>query len=225
MGLNTLTDTSRDPHEEASRTTENGERFSSQLSAFLDDCAEDEIKLQYLLDALGSRAFGPVFLVLGLLCVLPTNAVPGLPTLVGLALIPIAAQILMRRRRPWIPKRAANISLKKDVLETAFTKASPYLEKVERVVHPRWHVFASPRFVRLVSVALLLLGLVMLVPVPFNNFLPGLSITAFALGLIASDGVAVLIGLILAIAAIVLVILIVAGVLGGLAFGLTSVFG
>ena len=53
---------------------------------------------------------------------------------------------------------------------------------------------------RLIGVVCLLLGIVLLAPIPFGNFVPALGIVVIAFGMLQQDGVVILIGLSFALA-------------------------
>ena len=54
----------------------------------------------------------------------------------------------------------------------------------------------------MLALPLLLLALAIMLPIPFGNLAPAVVVMAFALGFIARDGAAVLVGLVLSLAAL-----------------------
>jgi hypothetical protein len=70
----------------------------------------------------------------------------------------------------------------------------PYLRRAERLLQPRLQFMLSPLATRLTGLACVLLAILIALPIPFANFLSGLAIAAFALGLLRHDGIAVLFG-------------------------------
>ena len=84
----------------------------------------------------------------------------------------------------------------------------PYLRRAERLLQPRLQIMLSLVSTRLIGIACFVLAVLIALPIPFANFLGGLAVAAFALGLLRHDGVAVLAGWIvtaISVAATVLV--------------------
>jgi hypothetical protein len=74
----------------------------------------------------------------------------------------------------------------------------PRLAWLERLIRPRW----PPPFhttKRLIGIVMLLLGLSMMVPVPFSHIVPALVIMVLALAYVEEDGVALTVALIAAL--------------------------
>ena len=80
------------------------------------------------------------------------------------------------------------------------------------MIRPRLFMLTEPLAVRLIGVVALTLAVIVFLPIPFGNMLPGLALALFALGILERDGVAVLAGLLSAIVSAALV----AGVVYGL---------
>ena len=53
-------------------------------SALIDAADGDELRVEDLLEAYGTRSFGPLIAILGLIALSPIGAVPGIPALLGL---------------------------------------------------------------------------------------------------------------------------------------------
>lgn len=69
-----------------------------------------ELSIKDMLDALHNKGFGPLLLVPVLLILLPTGALPGVPTLAAALVFLAAGQILMGRKRPWLPQKIEDCS-------------------------------------------------------------------------------------------------------------------
>jgi len=136
-------------------------------------------------------------MVLGALVALPTGAIPGLPALVGVVLILFAAQILIGRRVPWMPRRLARVRISRRLLDYSLARARPAAVRLGRIARPRLSFLATnPLALRTVALAMLATALIM-IPVGFIPFLPlalGVNIVLFGIGLTAHDGRAILLG-------------------------------
>jgi hypothetical protein len=74
------------------------------------------------------------------------------------------------------------------------------LRGVENLTRPRLSVLTGPISEVLMGTTCVLLALVMALPIPFGDMLPGIGLVFFALGVMQKDGVAVLIGVLGSIA-------------------------
>lgn len=77
----------------------------------------------------------------------------------------------------------------------------PLLARLEDVLAPRYHALASNGFaLRVIGLISLPLATILLLPLPFLHMLPGVAMSCYGLGLATRDGLAVLVGHVLAIA-------------------------
>jgi len=170
-------------------------RFSTILRLFAAS-PQERIAIGELLDGFGDRSFGAAMLLLALPNTVPLP--PGASTIFGLPLMLIAAQLALGRRTVWLPAAIRNRSIATTVFSRIVHATRPYLRRAERLLQPRLHIMLSPMAMRANGVACLVLALLIALPIPLANFLSGLSVACFSLGLLRHDGVAVLAGWIVA---------------------------
>lgn len=82
------------------------------------------------------------------------------------------------------------------------------LKRVENLTRPRLSALTGPISEILMGVTCVFLALVMALPIPFGDMLPGIGLTFFALGVMQKDGIAVLIGMLGSLATVGYLILI-----------------
>lgn len=161
-----------------------------------------------VVDAIGNRAFGPLLLLPGLVMLAPViGDIPGVPVLMGLLVIVIASQVLVRRRHIWIPAwiRRRSVSAGK------VCKTVQWLRRPARWMD-RW---ASPRYqwmLRHAGLTIIALSCILIAAatplmevVPFSANLAGLAITAFGVALLFRDGAIAALAMSCSLAALVLV--------------------
>ncbi|MHC3127055.1 exopolysaccharide biosynthesis protein exod [Brevundimonas sp. GN22] len=68
------------------------------------------------------------------------------------------------------------------------------LRAAERLTRPRWPFMTGELADTLIGVACILLAVMMALPVPFGDMLPGLAIAVLSLGIVQRDGVFILLG-------------------------------
>lgn len=167
------------------------------LERLLDQAEKtNDITLAWILGHLKERSFGTIILLLGLIGVLP-----GVSALVAVLLAIPAIEMMLGRPGPTFPRFVAQRPLPADKVDSLLRRAIPTLRWLEGYSYPRWHLaFEAAR--HLVAIALLLLGITLLTPVPLSNVVPALVIVAISLAFLERDGL--LLAISLGAAAIVL---------------------
>jgi len=152
------------------------------------------ISFSRIVAGLGRRGYGLSILIFALPSCLPMP--PGIPTVSGLALIVIAAQLILGGRRLWLPGPIARRTIARADLTRLVDRAVPYIEKLERYMRPRLAV-ATERIGRLlIGLMVLVLGILLVLPIPIlGNIPPAIAAVIIALGLSERDGVMVGVGL------------------------------
>jgi hypothetical protein len=158
---------------------------------------DERMTLGNMVEAVEGRGFGPILLVPALIVVLPTGAIPGVPTICAVLTVLVAAQLAVGKRHPWLPRRLRHAAISRHKFQTARRKAQPVIHYIDRFIYPRLSVLASPPAPRLIALLAILLAVIMppLELVPFAVFLPGFALLLLALGLSVQDGVLILVGL------------------------------
>lgn len=155
-----------------------------------------------ILLGLRHRAFGFATLVFSLPCCLPMP--PGIPTVCGIALCVIALNLIAMRRRLWLPATIAAKSVARTDLDRMVRWATPLLARLERYCRPRLPLVTESVGKVLVGIVIFALGFIMILPIPFvGNMPPAIAATVIALGMTERDGLIVLIGLVVSVAAVV----------------------
>ncbi len=172
-------------------------RTSDVLHSLVEHTDGDgDISVQEILRLLGDRAFGLAILVFSLPNSLPIPSPPGFSAITGIPILLIAVQIIMGRSVPWLPKKVRKYKFSRVKFAAFMRKACVPVRKIERVLHPRLPFMHSWVAERIVGVIFLLLAILLSMPIPFGNFLPGVAMSLIALGMLERDGVLMLVGMI-----------------------------
>jgi len=182
-----------DPAPPVARPIRGGRRISSILESLPAAVKGDRISFGDLVDFFDGRAFGPLIVVFAAPNMLPV-ALPGISAVLGAPLILLTAQLMIGRRRPWLPGFLRRRSLARTSFEGLVARIVPRLRQIERFVAPRLMPVTSIVGKRLIGALGLVLGLTIMLPVPFGNAVPGLALVVMSVGLLGRDGVAVLAG-------------------------------
>lgn len=187
-------------------------RTSDILIAFADGLSGDRVALGDLADRLGDRAFGLLLLVLALPCCIP--GVPGLPSIFGVPMALLSAQLLAGRHRVWLPGWVRRRSVARSTFVKLLKAAHPFLRRAERLIRPRWISLTGGRTERLAGAWMVILAVSVCVPLPATNTAPSIAIALMALGFLERDGLAVVVGAIQGVIGLALIAL----TYGGLAW-------
>lgn len=157
-----------------------------------------------MVDAVGTRSYGPFLVVPALIELSPIGGVPGVPTALAAVVVLFAAQMLFGRRRLWIPAWIARRSLAAPRLVRMVAAVRPLAQRMDRWFHGRLRALTSGIGTRVAALACIALAL--LVPplelVPFASSAPMGAIALIGLALLVRDGVLMIAASLLAGAAV-----------------------
>lgn len=176
---------------------------SAKLSSVLIDLSADpqreRISLGNLLYGLGDRALAALLFIFALPNVIPTP--PGTSAILGVPLVLLSAQLLFGTRA-WLPRFIAQRSFAQSSFKAVVQRATPWLEKSERLMRPRLLLLTTGVFQRFVGAICLVLAIIVMLPIPLGNMLPALAICILALGVLEKDGAWIIMGTVAAAGAI-----------------------
>lgn len=203
--------TSTAPHSDAS-----GRAASALLDDLVDSIPGETVTVGELVDRLDSRAHGVLLLVVSLPMCVPN--VPGISTLFGLLMMAPAIQLVMGSRRLWLPAQARAWNVDCGALRRTLRIAIPPLTRVEYLIRPRWTRLTRFPATILVGLQTLLMAFILILPIPFANLPPGLTVAMTSLALLQRDGLLMLLTIPAAAASV-------ASVYVGTRFGLAVING
>jgi hypothetical protein len=166
------------------------------LSRVLEDIGgrpDPELRLGELVDEFGERGFGALLFLLGLLSVL-IGTIPGTTTVLGIPMLLISFQLIIRRDGLYLPSWALRHTVQRKTFADAAAKAIKPLRMVERVSRPRLGFMNTDLSEMLIGVACAIWALVLMLPLIGFNLFPSLFVVAFGFGLTQRDGIIMLIG-------------------------------
>lgn len=183
-------------------------RLSADLNG-LRDCLEDRpLSIGDIEQALQGRGFALMLMLLALpFCVLP---VPGLSTPFGVAVF-LGGMRLTLGQQPWVPQYVRRRQFPPEKMRRLLGGAIKLARTIERIARPRMQFLQTwPGMMNLIGFGIASAGLLLLLPlpIPFSNTLPAWAVVLLTAGMIERDGLLVLLGHILAVAAWAYVVLI-----------------
>ncbi len=160
------------------------------------------ITLDTLLAPLRARAFGVLLLVLAVPNFIPVPL--GIGGVMGVLVILLGLQMLCGLEHPLVPSRWRRKTMRRERAEQFLRRSARTMRWLERWCKPRLEPLSLRPWSMLSGLALVILGILLALPIPFTNYLFGAILLAFAFALIERDG-ALLLGLWI-VAAILLVL-------------------
>lgn len=166
------------------------------LDEAIDEAGEDKLRVDDLFSAYGTRSFGPLIAILGLIAMSPIGAVPGLPAVLGILISLMSVQILVGRQDPWVPNRIKQLGFAKKKATEFRKNYGKWLERIDGLIQPRLEWAAGPAAQWLAAFLCIGLSLLMgpLEAIPFAVAVPAAAVMMFGLGLTSRDGLLMLLG-------------------------------
>ena len=165
------------------------------IEAMANNAPEEGYTLREIFDHLDESAFGAGLFLLALPCCIPF--LYGVPQVVALPMMALAAQMALGHEQPWLPDALGTRKIDRAGLTAMAKGGRKWLGWVENFSKPRLSGITGPRSERIIGAVLCIFCASILVPLPATNTVPGFGVALAAFGLINRDGVLVVIGCLL----------------------------
>lgn len=175
-------------------------RLSVELERyFFEETVSTKVTLSDILNLAGERTFGFLFVLLSFPSALPIPA-PGYSTPFGLVMLLLAVQLIVGRRRPWLPKKWQGHAFERTQVQGVMKSGLPWLRRLESLSKPRLaHICTSLPGRVVMGIAIALMSISMMIPIPGTNTLPAMGIFVTGFGLLDDDGFISLAGLVVCV--------------------------
>ncbi len=172
---------------------------SDLLIRIVEACPEGPISVGNLIDGLGDRAFGILFLMLTLPMAIPGP--PGLPTAFSIPLLIFTAQLFLGYSHPGLPGFIRRRHFSRNALLGMLKHVRPSLARMENICRPRLLRLTNRRGERWLGGFLFVCALVLVnpIPIPFSHLPLGMALVIFSMGYVERDGAIVILGIAAAI--------------------------
>lgn len=174
------------------------QRTSEILSELLEAHRGESITLGEMMESLSSRGFGIGILIFALPNT-PPLGIPGLSSLCALPIIFFAFQMLLGRKKMWLPAWVAQKSFSPRTFSKAISITIPWLRRIEKIIKPRARKFTGLWMERATGLMIMILAAVIFLPIPGGNFMPAICMCLLAIGFLEKDGAMILLSYIFSI--------------------------
>ena len=123
---------------------------------------------------------------------------PGLSGVIGIACFCLEIQMALGRKMPWLPKQMAQFKLPRSFTWQLIINIRRVLIWLEKIVRTRWEqIETNPYTWRSNGCCIAWLSILLMLPIPFTNPLPAVTILLLAVATIEEDGLLIFIGYLL----------------------------
>ncbi|HEY3248190.1 MAG TPA: exopolysaccharide biosynthesis protein [bacterium] len=177
------------------------------LSAILADALRTDtaITVGELADRVERRGFGLLMIVLALPTLIPILP-PGVAVIVGILYMLLGVQMLWGLEQPWLPQRVRRFQLSAPRVRRLRDQGVGLLQRLERLSRPRPLPLDERIIVRAIALVMVVLGAVLILPFPFLNTLPAMSVLVLGIGLLNRDALFILAGIVLAGTVVIIIV-------------------
>ncbi|MBD2569997.1 exopolysaccharide biosynthesis protein [Anabaena lutea] len=175
-------------------------KLSNELQRyFFEEERPEKVTLADILLLAGERIFGFLLVILSLPSALPVPA-PGYSTPFGVLIFLLAVQLIAGAKTPWLPPKMFNHPLQLSTVQGFLKAGLPWLRRIEAIARPRLSYICTTLPGRVtIGIAIALMAISMMIPIPGTNTLPAMGIFVTAFGLSEDDGAISLGGLVLCV--------------------------
>ncbi|CCE02752.1 exopolysaccharide biosynthesis protein [Bradyrhizobium sp. STM 3809] len=176
--------------------------ISRRLLAIARTVRSEEPSVGELFDRLESEGLGLTLLLLTIPALIPLPGPFGM--VFGTFVALVALQILFGAERLWLPEAVRRRPVPQRLLRKVIRAGLDWAGYAERGLREDRLVWLTGRTARmLLALPLLLMAITIILPIPMGNVMPALALIAAAIGFMAGDGLAVLLSILIAAAAVV----------------------
>jgi hypothetical protein len=183
------------------------------FSEVLEDLArrgEPKLNLGEIVEAFGERGFGALILIVALISLFPWP--PGSKAILSIPIILLALELAFQRSRVWLPSWTLSRGLPRQAFSRALGRVMKLIRFVERLSKPRMPWLTGEIADVVTGLTCVFLAVMMALPVPFGDLLPGLTLIVLGLGIMQRDGAAILLGALGTVACVIYLFLVWAAV-------------
>jgi len=155
----------------------------------------ERVALYQLADAHGHATLGSLLVLLAVPCMLP---IAGTGTVLGVGLVALAGAMWRGHQTVSLPQRVAGFQIALPAAQRVLSLLARFYALAGRCLRERRSGWAEPGQRSWLAAQAGLMAVLIVLPIPFGNVLPALSLAALGLGLVFRDGLAVLASAVLA---------------------------
>lgn len=165
------------------------EKLLDQIQAI--EGRSGSVSFEHILEVAGRRSFGTLLFITGIITLAPLiGDIPGVPTMMGAIVFLLSVQLLMQRKKLWLPQFLLKRSIDRGKLRRALEKLKTPIRYIDKLLRPRLTIFTKGVMVYVIALICLCTALLMPVMefIPFSANIAGFTLTVYGLALLVNDG-------------------------------------
>ena len=162
-----------------------------------------KIKDVFPLDSKDSAYF--IILLNSIFSMIPAPIpIPITSILFGIIILVLVLQVLINKKKLYIPEKILNISFKKNLLDKVINKVLPGIRKLEIYIKrkKRFKEINNKNYIFILNICILISSLIMLLPISMISTIPACAIVAICFGIINKNKLFANIGIFLTLLSI-----------------------
>lgn len=187
-----------DAADASSATDPSADDLQESLSGYVETVVytadKESVSVGEIVEAEQSVSLLPLLMLPAVALVSPLSGIPLFSSAMGIMISLVSLQIVAGRRTVWLPRWIRNLWANGHHVQNAFNWVKPFTRWLDQHTNARLRGLSRMPFVLVPQVLCLFSGLIIpfLELVPFSSSLIGLGVTLLALGMLARDGVILL---------------------------------
>lgn len=160
------------------------------------DTDHQQVSVEEIIATIGTRAFGPLLLLVGILIASPLSGIPIFPSLIAIIVLLVSLQILIGKTQFWLPAWLLHRTVAREKMVSTVRWLRPPARFIDHLIKPRLLMFAKGPVAKSTTALICLivaLSMPLLEFIPFSSSLAGGVLAAFGLSLVSRDGLLALI--------------------------------
>lgn len=171
-------------------------KLTDLLDRMSDEINDEIVEVRDLIEGIGQAGLTALLLMPAIAVVTPLSGIPLFSSFMGTLIFLVAIQMLFRRDHLWVPEWILKRNVSAARVEKAIKQIRPVMAWLDKHLKARLSPFVHRPVVIIPQLLCAASGLVMPLfeVVPFSSTTLGLSVTLLALGMLARDGLYILLG-------------------------------
>jgi hypothetical protein len=181
------------------KTFKCGRHFSNDISEVSSKIPSEGITLKGFLDTIGQKGLLMSIMILTVPFLLPVS-IPGLSIPLGAAIFLMSISIIFKKI--FIFDFLMNYKLSKNYVDNILNGSLSILTRLEKFINPRLLILSTGSTMNYINGSLIAFSAIILMiplPIPLTDFLPGYTILFLAVGALECDGYLILAGYLMVI--------------------------
>lgn len=168
-------------------------KFSQDIKLLLEKLAHEPITVAEILQIIGDRGISLMISLLVLPFLFPMP--PGSASVMGIGAFCLAIQMALGKQIPWLPRTVAKFKFPRSLSLQLLKNLKRLMSCLEKIVKSRWRSISTNHYIHKTNgLCIAWLSILLMLPIPFTNPLPTVTILLLAVATLESDGLLMLIG-------------------------------